>query len=190
MGAAIAAILAYVGIVASTSHATLWPFWLFAGIGGLSLIVYLRWRFADDIDTYRGDVKSASSAFAFTFEAIAQGIRPTTGVIPQSLGIETGSGIFTTLIERGTPLPAKCTESFTTADDNQPSIQIKVFQGDHEMAAQNNMLGMFEVYGIAPVWRGVPLIQVSFDVDVHGVLKISAYDQRARIQVPVRATRA
>jgi molecular chaperone DnaK len=97
-------------------------------------------------------------------------------VTPLSLGIETKGGIFTKVIERNSALPAKRSEIFTTAEDNQPSVQIQVFQGEREIAAYNKKLGMFELAGIAPVKRGVPQIEVTFDLDEDGILNVSAKD--------------
>jgi molecular chaperone DnaK len=97
-------------------------------------------------------------------------------VTPLSLGIETKGGVFTKLIERNTTIPTRKSEVFTTADDNQNSVEIKVYQGEREMAAYNKLIGNFQLVGIPPAPRGVPQIEVSFDIDANGIVNVGAKD--------------
>jgi len=117
-------------------------------------------------------------------------------VTPLSLGIETLGGVFTRLIERNTTVPAKKSQVFSTAEDNQSAVTIRVFQGEREMAADNKLLGQFDLMGIPPAPRGVPQIDVTFDIDANGIVNVSAKDkstgkeQRVQIQTSGGLTEA
>ena len=109
-------------------------------------------------------------------------------VTPLSLGIETLGGIFTKIIERNTTIPTKKSQIFSTATDNQPAVSIKVFQGEREMAADNKLLGNFELIGIPPAPRGIPQVEVTFDIDANGILHVSAKDLGTGKEQSIRIT--
>jgi molecular chaperone DnaK len=107
-------------------------------------------------------------------------------VTPLSLGIETLGGVFTRLIDRNTTIPTKKSQVFSTADDNQQAVTIKVYQGEREMAADNKLLGNFDLTGIPPAPRGVPQIEVTFDIDANGIVSVSAKDKATGKEQQIR----
>jgi molecular chaperone DnaK len=109
-------------------------------------------------------------------------------VTPLSLGIETLGGVMTRLIDKNTTIPAKKSEIFSTAEDNQPAVSVHVLQGEREMAQDNKTLGRFELMGIAPAPRGIPQIEVAFDIDANGIVEVSAKDSSTGKQQSIRIT--
>jgi len=107
-------------------------------------------------------------------------------VAPLTLGIETMGGVFTSLIERNTTIPAKRSQIFSTADDNQSAVTVRVFQGERPMASDNKLLGQFDLVGIAPAPRGMPQIEVSFDIDANGIVNVSAKDKATNKEHSIR----
>jgi molecular chaperone DnaK len=107
-------------------------------------------------------------------------------VTPLSLGIETLGGVFTRLIERNTTIPTKKSNIFSTAEDNQTAVTIRVFQGEREMAADNKMLGQFDLVGLPPAPRGVPQVEVTFDIDANGIVSVTAKDKATNKEQQIR----
>ena len=109
-------------------------------------------------------------------------------VTPLSLGIETLGGVFTKLIERNTTIPTRKSETFSTAADNQTSVEIKVYQGERAMARDNRLLGVFQLGNIPPAPRGVPQIEVTFDIDANGILNVTAKDKATNNEQKITIT--
>jgi molecular chaperone DnaK len=107
-------------------------------------------------------------------------------VTPLSLGIETLGGVFTRIIDRNTTIPTKKSQVFSTAEDNQNAVTIRVFQGEREMAADNKILGQFDLVGIPPAPRGVPQVEVTFDIDANGIVNVSAKDKATNKEQQIR----
>ena len=109
-------------------------------------------------------------------------------VTPLSLGIETLGGVMSKIIEKGTTIPAKKSQTFSTAEDNQPAVSIQIFQGERELARDNKKLGNFDLQGIAPAPRGVPQIEVTLDIDANGILTVSAKDKNTGKSQEIKIT--
>src|SRR5205807_2579563 len=107
-------------------------------------------------------------------------------VTPLSLGIETLGGVFTRIIDRNTTIPTKKSQVFSTAEDNQTAVTIRVFQGEREMAGDNKLLGQFDLVGIPPAPRGVPQVEVTFDIDANGIVSVSARDKATGKEQQIR----
>jgi molecular chaperone DnaK len=133
-------------------------------------------------------IGAAQAAFQASGQADKESSLLLLDVTPLSLGIETLGGVMTTLIPRNTTIPTKKAETFTTADDSQPAVTVHVLQGERPMARDNRTLGRFELTGIPPAPRGVPQIEVTFDIDENGILHVSAKDKGTGSQQSIRIT--